>query len=289
MLKSPKWHNRLLLLRDFALACYREPETARMALPFWKAMRDGMRFAQNWPPPVRPGRSEYKLSADTVSANPFMDWFTNHHQGHQVWKWQHYFEVYPRHLAHLVGQPVTVVEIGVLGGGSLEMWATCFGPRCNVYGIDIDPHCQQYEAERIAVVTGDQQDRQFWAAFKSRVPVVDVIIDDGGHKYEQQKVTLEEMLPHLQPGGVYICEDVHRSHNLFAQYSAGLVAQLNRMETVSRMATGAGVKRSAYQQAVHSIHFYPYLLVIENQRQIVSDMVSQKRGQYNSEQEEAAT
>jgi len=282
MLKAPKWYRRLLLLRDFAIACYREPETARMALPFWKAMRDGSRFAQNWP---RAANSDCTLSADTVPANPLMDWFTNHNQGHQVWKWQHYFEVYHLHLAHFVGQLVTVVEIGVLGGGSLEMWATCFGPRCNVYGIDIDPQCKQYEAERIAVVIGDQQDQQFWATFKSRVPVVDVVIDDGGHRYEQQKVTLEEMLPHLQPGGVYICEDVHFSHNLFAQYSVDLVAQLNRMESVSRSDTGARVSRSAYQQAVHSFHFYPYLLVIEKHREIVSDMASQKRGRYNPEQE----
>jgi hypothetical protein len=42
---------------------------------------------------------------------------------------------------------------------------------------------------------GDQGDREFWRAFRERVPPVDVLIDDGGHQPEQQIVTLEEMLP----------------------------------------------------------------------------------------------
>ena len=38
----------------------------------------------------------------------------------------------------------------------------------------------------------------------------------AGHTPEQQIVTLEEMLPHLRPGGVYLCEDVHGIHHDFA-------------------------------------------------------------------------
>jgi hypothetical protein len=52
--------------------------------------------------------------------------------------------------------------------------------------------------------------------------VLDIVIDDGGHKYEQQVVNLEELLPHLRPNGVYLCEDVFSAFNLFASYVGGL-------------------------------------------------------------------
>ena len=53
------------------------------------------------------------------------------------------------------------------------------------------------------------------------------VIDDGGHRPVQQAVSLEELLLHLRPGGVYICEDVHGVHNRFNSYVAGLVQALN--------------------------------------------------------------
>jgi hypothetical protein len=59
----------------------------------------------------------------------------------------------------------------------------------------------------IKIFIGDEEDRKFWRRFKAEVPAVDIVIDDGGHQTQQQVVTLEELLPHLRPGGVYICED----------------------------------------------------------------------------------
>jgi hypothetical protein len=54
------------------------------------------------------------------------------------------------------------------------------------------------------VFVGDQADRSFWKRVKQEVPNLGVVIDDGGHIPEQQIVTLEEMFPHLRPGGVYL-------------------------------------------------------------------------------------
>ena len=51
--------------------------------------------------------------------------------------------------------------------------------------------------------------------------------NDGGHTTEQQQTTLEEMLPYLRPGGVYLCEDVCGRTNALAAFASGLVDELN--------------------------------------------------------------
>ena len=63
------------------------------------------------------------------------------------------------------------------------------------------------------VFIGDQADRAFWKQFKEKVPAIDIIVDDGGHQVDQQVATLEELLPHLRPGGVYLCEDIQHTLN----------------------------------------------------------------------------
>lgn len=183
--------------------------------------------------------------------NPLWDYFQNHTQGHGIWKWEHYFDVYHRHLAKFVGKKTDVLEIGIYSGGSLEMWRSYFGEKCHIYGVDIEEACKEYENDYVSVFIGDQENRAFWNDFKDKVDGIDVLIDDGGHTAAQQQVTLEEMLRHIRPGGVYICEDIHGTHNRFSAYASGLVDQLNSM------------RDSQFQSAIHSIHFYPYMLVIE--------------------------
>jgi len=46
---------------------------------------------------------------------------------------------------------------------------------------------------------------------EEKYPYVDIFLDDGGHTMTQQRVALEEMLPHVQPEGVYIIEDLSTS------------------------------------------------------------------------------
>lgn len=183
--------------------------------------------------------------------NPLWDYFQNHKVGHGIWKWEHYFDVYHKHLAKFAGKKVDVLEIGIYSGGSLEMWRTYFGANCHIYGVDIEAACKEYENDYVTVFIGDQENNFFWNDFKNKVEGIDVLIDDGGHTAEQQQVTLEEMLQYIRPGGVYICEDIHGNFNKFSTFAAGLVNELNSMG------------KSEFQSSIHSIHFYPYMLVIE--------------------------
>lgn len=207
---------------------------------------DGERFGNNLRtrPDAQPAR---------LPANPLADYFESHADGPGILKPLNYFEVYHRHLAKFIGRPVSLVEIGVYSGGSLGMWRHYLGPGCHVNGIDIEPECRRHQDDNVDIFIGDQADPAFWSDFRRKVPVVDIVIDDGGHHTHQQIPTLEALLPHIQDGGVYICEDVGGVHNGFQAYVEGL----------SRNIHATGHHTTGFQQTVKSLHLYPFMVVIE--------------------------
>ena len=222
--------------------------------------RRGLELAQHWA--EHDHNTTPAATHDGEQDNPLRAYFNGVTEGPGVWKWIHYFEPYHRHLQKFIGRPVTVVEIGVYSGGSLAMWKRYFGEGCRIHGVDIEDSCRCYDDAVTKIHIGDQANRDFWRTFRDKVPVVDVLIDDGGHTSEQQMVTLEEMLPHLRPGGVYICEDVHSRRNEFATFAHSLADELNAM---TRVPYDNGIKSdiTRYQSAIHSMHFYPYMVVVE--------------------------
>jgi hypothetical protein len=186
-----------------------------------------------------------------------------HHEGRGIFKGRHCLDIYVQHLARFVGREVTVVEVGVYSGGSLDMWKHYFGEHATVHGVDIQEACRVYEGDGVHIHIGDQGDRAFWKRFKEDVPLIDVVIDDGGHHPDQMRVTFEELFPIMRPGGVYICEDI--VSNPFLAYLAGLSEHLMTYTRTPLAEPGvargfyahqAGVATAAdgLQQAVRSIH-----------------------------------
>ena len=196
------------------------------------------------PPARRAGALERYFDANT--------------EGPGIWKWRHYFDIYERHFERFVGQEVHVVEVGIYSGGSLPMWRRYFGDGCRIYGIDIEPACRAYERDGVRVFIGDQANRDFWADFRRQVPRVDILIDDGGHEPHQQIATLEAMLPHIAPGGVYLCEDIHGAFQPFHAFVDGLSRPLNAIHDAYR-----STPPNALQRHVGSVHRYPLVTVIE--------------------------
>ena len=213
------------------------------------------------------------------ASNPLEAYFDSHREGQGIWKWRHYFEIYHRHFAKFVGREVHVLEIGVYSGGSLPMWKDYFGSQCRVYGVDIQEACKSYEDESVQILIGDQSDRSFWKRVRESVPALDIVIDDGGHLPEQQIVSLEELLPHLRPGGVYLCEDVYTVFNPFHDYLSGVTHLLNAWDLkpgVSR--PHEGILPNPFQRAVHSVHLYPYAVVVEKREVPASEFVAPRHG-----------
>jgi len=208
--------------------------------------------------------------------NPLRTYFDSVKEGRGIWKWQHYFDIYHRHFRRFVGQEVHVVEVGIYSGGSLDMWKAYFGPKCKVYGVDIEEACKAYEDERTRIFIGDQGDREFWKDLRKQVPDIDILIDDGGHLPEQQIVTLEETLPYMRNGGVYLCEDVTGTHNRFAAYVHGLTSGLNAFALQNgREST---VLPWDFQRSICSLHLYPFVTVVEKAQYPVNELVAPKHG-----------
>jgi hypothetical protein len=214
----------------------------------------------------------------TPDSNRLREYFDSHHEGPGIWKWRHYFDIYAHHFERFVGRDVHVAEVGVYSGGSLAMWHHYFGSKAQIYGIDINESCMTYADETTRIFIGDQADRSFWARFREAVPVLDILIDDGGHLPHQQIATLEEMLGHLQPGGIYLCEDVHGLHNEFAAYVCGMTMGLNGFD----MSAGEHMEYPAegIQRTIGGIHMYPYMVVIEKVGQPVERFTAPKRGSH---------
>jgi hypothetical protein len=220
--------------------------------------------ARNWVDFYSEEQTDF-FASDTSScdgSNPLRRYFDAHTEGKGIHKWLHYFEIYHRYFNRFIGKEVHVVEVGVAGGGSLDMWKSYFGGGCKVYGVDIHKECKKFEDDATKIFVGDQGNRDFWKAFKAKVPAVDVFIDDGSHKPEDQIVTIEEMLPHIKPGGVYLCEDIHGVYNPFTAYICGFIDKLNGMK-FRLPGHYFEVVPSAMQKYVYAIHSYPFVTVIE--------------------------
>jgi methyltransferase family protein len=251
--------------------------SARLLRQLPRSLR-AFNYAQDWTSSLE-GHTRLPSAADSAvtgaSPNPLRAFFDARETGRGIWKWTHYFDIYHRHFSKFIGRDVHVLEIGVYSGGSLEMWRDYFGPRSRIYGVDIEAACKAYENDYTQVFIGDQADRKFWQALKDRVPPIDILIDDGGHQPEQQIVTLEEMLPHIRPGGVYLCEDIHTVHSGFAAYLQGLVCSLN---AYSDTGSQLGISASEFQAWISSVHHYPYVTVVEKADSPVRQLTGLKHG-----------
>ncbi len=190
--------------------------------------------------------------------------------GNLIHKWQHYFEIYDRHSARYRGTDVHLLEIGVFQGGSLQMWKDYFGPQARIFGVDINPACQQFEEENVRIFIGDQADRGFLRTLARDVPRIDILIDDGGHTMRQQIHTFEELFPHVQPNGIYLCEDIHTSYwrpygggyhrrGTFIEYSKEFIDALHAWHSQEP----GRLDVTDFTRSVSGLHFYDSILVIE--------------------------
>jgi SAM-dependent methyltransferase len=260
----------------FTRTTVQEPGRTIAALNQLSAVVQGEQFSSRLAPPQNVGTSD----ADATRLNPLLNYFNNHKEGPGIWKWEHYFDIYERHFRKFVGREVHVLEVGIYSGGSLQMWKEYFGPQCHIYGVDIEEACLAYRGPNVDVFIGDQEDRSFWARVRQSVPRVDILIDDGGHHPEQQRITLEEMFPHLAPGGIYLCEDIHGSPNRFASFLQGFLSGLN---SVTRTAMppgidGVAIAPAQVQQVIEAMHFYPFVAVIEKRTCGMAQLIAPKHG-----------
>ncbi len=228
----------------------------------------GYRYGERLPAPA----AVTPVGTAAQTAGPLEECF-DAHSGLLIYKRRHYLRIYERHFERFRGQPLRLLEIGVLGGGSLEMWREYLGPRAHIYGVDVDPRCAEHAREGIDIIIGDQSDPAFWAGVLEDLSPLDIVLDDGGHQPDQQAVTLECVLPHIRPGGVYLCEDIGGPFHPFHSFIDGLTRPLSAV-ALPRTPTPP----SALQQHIASVHRYPMITVIERPPAPVEDFEAVGRG-----------
>jgi hypothetical protein len=269
-------------LLDIITGASQHPGAMKKLVRMLPLVQRGRSYASNW----QSSTSSRRITEGRPN-NPLKSYFDSYHEGPGISKWMHYFDIYHRHFSKFVGRELHILEIGVYSGGSLRMWRDYFGTKCYVHGVDIEKACKVYENDYTTIDIGDQADRTFWKRFKEMNPVIDVVIDDGGHMPQQQMVTLEEMLPHLQPGGVFLCEDVHGEYDMFTPFVQGLAANLNCFEKTPAPSSSQPDSTphppvlccpTHFQMEVQSVHFYPFVTVIEKADPQVRQFTASERG-----------
>lgn len=156
-----------------------------------------------------------------------------------------YFSVYDKLLSQYRGRPITFVEVGVLNGGSLFMWRRFFGKKARIIGVDLNPGARKWESHGFEIFIGNQADPQFWDNLFEQIGDVDVLLDDGGHRYVQQIVTAECCLNHIRDGGMLIVEDTHTSYmDGFGESETSFYEYLKRLSDKMNMRFGEFDDRS---------------------------------------------
>jgi hypothetical protein len=148
--------------------------------------------------------------------NPLWSYYATYKTGPVIHKWEHYFDIYHRHFHKFIDKKVRLLEIGVQSGGTIGMWKAYFGSQLEYYGVDINPYIKPLFDDphnNIRIFIGSQDNKTFWSDFKSTVPVLDIIIDDGGHTMNQQRVAFVELYSLLSKEGVYMVEDCVTSYS----------------------------------------------------------------------------
>lgn len=205
----------------------------------------------------------------TYSSNDLSEYFRQN-KGRLMHKGEHYFDAYDKHFLRFRGRPVTILEIGVSHGGSLEMWKYYFGEQARIFGVDNNPECEKFGDDQVTMYIGSQEDPEFLKFLKSEIPKVDILIDDGGHTMNQQKVTFREMFDHIKDDGVYLCEDLNTSYweeygggyknpDSFIEYSKHFIDALNAWNARDNEVLPV----SSFTRSVRSLHYYDSMLVIE--------------------------
>jgi Methyltransferase domain len=138
-------------------------------------------------------------------------------------KWESYLGYYDALLRPRRHLPVSILEIGVQNGGSLETWAEYFKFGERFVGCDINPKCAtlQYDDPRIRVVVGDANAAPAFQAIRDISVEFDIVIDDGSHVSMDILNSFVNYFPMVKPGGLYVVEDTHTIY--FDRYGGGIL------------------------------------------------------------------
>lgn len=197
--------------------------------------------------------------------------FANH-RSKKSSKWHHYFEVYDRHISKFIDKKVTLLEIGVAEGGSLQIWKKYLGSKSKIVGIDIRQEFYFDDESQIEIYIGDQTNHDFLLKVIDKIGIPDIIIDDGSHVQSHILKTFDLLYPILnENGGVYVIEDCHTAY--WPRFEGGINSYMNVVEIFSKRVHDVNSKwynepKTPQLRTLDSIHFYDSMIILEKRKNI---------------------
>lgn len=196
-----------------------------------------------------------------------------------------YFVTYHELFEQYRNKPITFVEVGVLNGGSLFMWRDYLGDQARIIGIDFNPEAKKWESHGFEIFIGNQADPAFWSQLYATIGNVDVLLDDGGHTYEQQIVTAVSSLACIKDDGLLVVEDTHTSYfkkfgypsrHTFMQWCKNVIDAINTRSPKVRLF------ESKYKDFVYSVTFFESIVAFKiNPRKCFTSEETSNNGQKN--------
>lgn len=198
--------------------------------------------------------------------NDLERYFRTNEDRRSIAKYFHYFDIYEFFFSKFRGKEATVLEIGLGEGGSLQMWKYYFGSKAIIYSIDKNKSTEYLDEEdKDKFFCGLQEDREFLKDVKSKILLLDIILDDASHRSQDQIVSLEELWEHLKIGGLYLIEDLSQAYiegyknpSNFIEYAKDLIDYIYGYFEANR-----GEKTRELIKTLTSIHFYYGIIVFE--------------------------
>lgn len=133
------------------------------------------------------------------------------HEGNVSDKWDNYLDIYHETCQKFIAKRANVLEIGVQNGGSLQVLSK-YLIDATIHGVDIVPAVANLDlGSNIKTYSFDINDE---VKFKSSFGDMnfDIIIDDASHISADVIASFKMLFCKLNPGGVYIAEDMHASY-----------------------------------------------------------------------------
>jgi O-antigen biosynthesis protein len=145
------------------------------------------------------------------------------HGGKLSHKWTSYLAEYDRLFGPYRDRPISMLEIGVQNGGSLELWSRYFPLATQIIGCDINPKCGQlkFDDPRISVIAQDACSESGVSAVRALCGGFDLVIDDGSHTSSDIVRGFAKYFPLVPDGGIYVCEDLHAGY--WKEFQGGLL------------------------------------------------------------------
>lgn len=175
-------------------------------------------------------------------------------------KWASYLPFYDKLFAPYRCQPISIFEIGVQNGGSLESYSDYFENAVSFVGCDINTKCSalEFSDPRIHFILGDANSPVTYKKVIETTENFDIIIDDGSHISKDILHSFLLYFPKLKPNGSFVIEDMHSLYS--KQFGGGMDNPLNAMNFFKMLADVVNHQWWSTEMSIkeYLVKFFPY-------------------------------